>query len=142
MYKSILLSVDVADDSHSKKALKTALQLAATFKARLHIVNVVPDFGVGMVSSFFDDDFAKKAIETAEQQLKDYATKNIAGDVQYETKICYGTIYVQIIEAANDSGCDLIVMGSHRPELEDYLIGPNASRVMRHAKQSVFIVRD
>ncbi len=142
MYKSILLSVDVADKSHSNKALKTALQLAITFKATLHLVNVVPDFGVGMVSSFFDDDFAKKAIASAEQQLKDFAAKNIAGDVKYVTKVCYGTIYDQIIEAANDGGCDLIIMGSHRPELEDYLIGPNASRVMRHAKQSVFIVRD
>lgn len=142
MYNSILLSVDLADKSHSRKALETALQLAITFKAKLYIVTVVPDFGVGMVSSFFGDDFAKKAIDAAENQLNDFAAEEITGEVQYETKVCYGTIYDQIIAAANDSECDLIVMGSHRPELEDYLIGPNASRVMRHAKQSVFIVRD
>lgn len=142
MYKSILLSVDVADESHSQKALKTALQLAITFKATLHIVTVVPDFGVGMVSSFFGEGFAKKAVEATEKQLKDFAAKHIGDDVPCETRVCYGTIYDQIIEAANDGGCDLIVMGSHRPELEDYLIGPNAARVMRHAKQSVFIVRD
>ena len=36
---------------------------------------------------------------------------------------------------------DLIVMASHRPELKDYLIGPNAARVVRHADCSVQVVR-
>jgi nucleotide-binding universal stress UspA family protein len=105
-------------------------------------MTVVPDFGVSMVSSFFNEDFAAKAVETTEKQLKEFATKYISQKISYETKVCYGTIYDQIIKATKEGGCDLIVMGSHRPELEDYLIGPNAARVMRHAKQSVFIVRD
>lgn len=142
MYKSILLSVDIADDSHSDKALKTAIQLATTYEATLYVVTVVPDFGVGTVSSFFDEDFAKKAIEAAEKQLKYFTDKYIADEVQFKTKVCFGKIYDQIIEFAKDNSCDLIVMGAHRPELQDYLIGPNAARVMRHAKQSVFIVRD
>lgn len=142
MYTSILLPVDIADESQSKKALETAVQMATVFKAKLLVVAVVPDYGVGMVSSFFNKDFAAKSIEAAEEHLKAFVGKHIGTKVQCETKVCYGTIYDQIIEAATDYGCDLIVMGSHRPELEDYLIGPNASRVMRHAKQSVFIVRD
>lgn len=142
MYKSILLPIDVADDSHSKKALETALRLATDYKATLHIVTVVPDFGVGMVSSYFEKDFPTKAIESTEKLLNDFAKKHIGDKVRYETKVCYGTIYDQIIETAKEAGCDLIVMGSHRPALEDYLIGPNAARVMRHSKQSVFIVRD
>jgi nucleotide-binding universal stress UspA family protein len=33
-------------------------------------------------------------------------------------------------------------MGSHRPNMSDYLIGPNAARVVRHAPVSVLVVRD
>jgi nucleotide-binding universal stress UspA family protein len=33
-------------------------------------------------------------------------------------------------------------MASHRPELSDYLLGPNAARIVRHAKQSVLVVRE
>jgi nucleotide-binding universal stress UspA family protein len=33
-------------------------------------------------------------------------------------------------------------MGSHRPELSDYLLGPNAGKVVRHAKCSVMVVRE
>jgi nucleotide-binding universal stress UspA family protein len=37
---------------------------------------------------------------------------------------------------------DLIVLAAHRPELKDYLLGPNASRVVRHAKCSVYVIRE
>ena len=46
------------------------------------------------------------------------------------------------MKAADKLKCDLIVMASHRPELKDYLLGPNAARVVRHARQSVFVVRE
>jgi len=36
----------------------------------------------------------------------------------------------------------LIEMSAHRPEFKDYVIGPNAARVLRHATQSVFVARD
>ena len=53
-----------------------------------------------------------------------------------------GTIYDEILAVADEIGADLIVMASHRPALRDYLLGPNAARVVRHAKQSVLVVRD
>ncbi|MFQ5760821.1 MAG: universal stress protein, partial [Acidiferrobacterales bacterium] len=42
---------------------------------------------------------------------------------------------------AEKAGCDLIVMASQRPELKDYLLGPNAARVVRHANCSVLVAR-
>jgi nucleotide-binding universal stress UspA family protein len=53
----------------------------------------------------------------------------------------HGTIYREILVRAERTKCDLIVMASHRPELQDYLLGPNAARVVRHAKCSVMVVR-
>ncbi len=35
----------------------------------------------------------------------------------------------------------MIVMASHRPEMSDYLLGPNAARVVRHARRSVSVIR-
>jgi nucleotide-binding universal stress UspA family protein len=46
----------------------------------------------------------------------------------------------KILDASNRFGADLILMASHRPELKDYLLGPNASRVVRHAQCSVLVV--
>ena len=53
-----------------------------------------------------------------------------------------GTIYSEILKVAEDCSADLIIMASHRPELKDYMLGPNASRVVRHANCSVLVVRD
>jgi nucleotide-binding universal stress UspA family protein len=53
-----------------------------------------------------------------------------------------GTVYEEILRTAKEIGCDVIVMASHRPELKDYLLGPNAARVVRHANCSVLVVRD
>jgi nucleotide-binding universal stress UspA family protein len=33
------------------------------------------------------------------------------------------------------------VVGAHRQDLKDYLLGPNAARVVRHADCSVYVVR-
>ena len=56
--------------------------------------------------------------------------------------VAHGSIYHEIMRLADELGCDAIVLVAHRPELRDYLLGPNASRVVRHANQSVLVVRD
>ena len=56
--------------------------------------------------------------------------------------VASGTVYEEILRVAAETKCDVIVMASHRPGLQDYLIGPNASRVVRHAHCSVLVVRD
>jgi glycine betaine/choline ABC-type transport system substrate-binding protein len=45
-------------------------------------------------------------------------------------------------EAQEELPADLIVMASHRPSLKDYLLGPNAAHVARHARCTVYIVRE
>ena len=46
-----------------------------------------------------------------------------------------------ILDTAKRIGANLIVVQSHRPELTDYLLGPNAAHVVRHADCSVMVVR-
>ncbi len=52
-----------------------------------------------------------------------------------------GTVYREILAAADECGCDSVVMTAHRPEMKDYLLGPNAARVVRHATIPVLVVR-
>ena len=62
------------------------------------------------------------------------------GDAAYE-RGCTEFYDAAILDLAEKIGADLIVMASHRPELKDYLLGPNAARVVRHAECSVMVVR-
>ena len=54
----------------------------------------------------------------------------------------YGSVYRTIIKMSKKLEADLLVMASHRPDMADYLLGPNAARVVRHATCSVLVVRD
>ena len=49
--------------------------------------------------------------------------------VSVRADVKFGSIAGEILAAAKDYGSDLIVMESHRPEMKDYLIGPNAAHV-------------
>jgi nucleotide-binding universal stress UspA family protein len=52
-----------------------------------------------------------------------------------------GSVYDDVLQEAEKSAADLIVVGSHRPSMATYLIGSNAVRIVRHAKCSVLVVR-
>ena len=76
-----------------------------------------------------------------QQALDDFVKANLPDDLNVQQHLGQGGIYKEILHCAEETGADLIVMASHRPGYEDYLIGPNASRVVRHAKCSVVVVR-
>ena len=141
MYKNILLTVDLNEESSSKKALPVAVACCGAFGARLHLLTVVPDFGMSIVGQHFPDDFAKKAVAEANRQLAAFAKEHVPESVESRHIVAHGTIYNEILAAAERIGVDLIVMAAHRPGLQDYLLGPNAARVVRHFNGSVMVVR-
>ena len=141
MYKDILLAVDLGHAETQGNAVSTALEYAKAFGARLHLITVVPDFGMSIVGSFFPSGYEQKALEQARAALHAFTAERIPADLQVQHIVGHGTIYQEILRGAETVGADLIVMASHRPELEDYLLGPNAARVVRHATTSVLVVR-
>lgn len=141
MFKNILLAVDLNDPKSQEKALATALGQAQAAQSTLHVMTVVPDFGMSMVGSFFPENYENEALEAANSQLHAYVSENVPEGVSVRHVVAHGTIYEEILRYAEESDVDLIVMASHRPELKDYLLGPNAARVVRHAKMSVMVIR-
>lgn len=142
MVKTILLPVDLSDERATTKPLAAALDLAARHGAALHVVSVLPDFGLASVGSFFREGYEKEALHAFGLALAEWVAANVPEGVEVHPHVLHGTIYDEILRAADKLGADLIVIGAHRPKLRDYLLGPNAARVVRHARQSVYVVRD
>ncbi len=141
MFKTVLLPVDLGAPASWSKALPAALRIAGPEGAVLHIVTVVPDFGMSVVGSFFEDGFEERALHETGEALTKWVNTHIADGIEVHPHVAHGRVYEEIMKAADTLKVDAIVMGSHTPELSDYLLGPNAARVVRHAKQSVFVVR-
>lgn len=142
MFKDILLTVDLANLDDEMRAVEFAVQYARTFGTTLHILTVVPDFGLSIVGGFFPPDHEKTSVAKANAQLQAFTDKVIPADIRHRHIVDHGVIYRIILHYARETGCDLVVMSSGRKvDLDDYLLGPNAARVVRHAKCSVLVVR-
>jgi nucleotide-binding universal stress UspA family protein len=142
MYREILLPVDLDDQNSWIKALPVAVSCAKAFEANLHVLYVIPDFGMSMVAQFFPSDYEQKMTSQAQENLKAFIKKHVPKDITVQHIVAQGTVYEMILSLAGEVKADLIIVGAHRPELKDYLIGHNASRVVRHANQSVLVVRE
>ena len=109
----------------------------------LTLLYVVPPFEMSIVGSFFPDGFEEKAIEKAKERLSALAgAADFSGLPQPTLSVAHGVVYEEVLTAAEKLGVELIIVGAHRPQLRDYLLGPNAARVARHATCSVLVLRD
>ena len=141
MFKTLLLAVDINDPEGAKRSMQASVRMASQEEATFHIVNVVPDQGMAIVSASMAANYNDEVIEGSEKELKAWADANIPQELNAELHVVRGTVYDQIIKAAERLEADCIIVGAHSPTLKDYLIGPNAARVARHASQSVFVIR-
>lgn len=144
MYDRLLVPVDLGDPTSLEKALPVAAALAKGNGSQIHVLAVVPTSGMAIVGSYLPDDYAQKAVDGARAELARVLEEmqSLCAPASLRGHVVKGSVYQEIIAVADMLACDAIIMTAHRPELKDYLLGPNAARVVRHAKQSVMVIRD
>jgi len=140
MFKSILVPIDLSDTDLTKPALGTAASLAATYDARVRLLNVLQMTPV-MLAEYVPADFDTQQRDASQQALDIIAKESGIDPARISTAIRQGGIYHEILEEAADIGADLIVMTSHRPAMRTYFLGSNAGHVVRYATCSVLVVR-
>lgn len=143
MTKSVLCAVDISNGQDDVKTIQTAARMAALDGAQLDVIAVVPDYGMSSVGSFFSKDHHDKMVEEAKKQLNELVT--VALDDTQNAKVRHivstGRVYEQVLKLAKKSDPELIVVGASKADFADYLLGPNAARIVRHATCSVYVVR-
>lgn len=134
MYKKILVPMAL-NHSVSEQALALAQRLKAedgTIVA-VHVLEPIP--------SFVRNEITEEQVhgrEDAAQEKLDERVKKTGG---VETVILSGKSGPKIMDYAEKTGADLIIIASHKPGIKDYFLGSTAARVVRHALCSVMIVR-
>jgi nucleotide-binding universal stress UspA family protein len=142
MYKNILVAIDFNDETSCRKPLLSAVELARTFGARLHVLTVVRE--VEAILQAKSAPLAYELIATdLENQLGALIRRVNASDINPNILVAHGvSIYAEILRVAEEVEADLVVVGSHRPAMKDYLLGTNSARVVRHAHCSVLVARE
>jgi nucleotide-binding universal stress UspA family protein len=140
MFRSILVPIDLAEPDISATALAHAVAMAKQSDGKVTLVNVVPLMPTGafdFIPVDLQDDMATKAKVALEERAK--AVDLPAGRVSAEVRV--GGVYHEVLDVAEKRGADLIVIGSHRPAMSTYLLGSNATAIVRHATCSVLVIR-
>ncbi|WP_227356848.1 universal stress protein [Haladaptatus salinisoli] len=138
MYDRILLPTDGSETT--EKAVRQALDIAATYDATLHVVSVVdqtvvpPDVRADILYDELEDE--------ADDAVDDIKTKASEAGIDVETAVLRGTPHRAILDYADDHDIDLVVMGTHgRRGLDRYLLGSVTEKVVRISDVPVLTVR-
>ena len=141
MYKKILVAIDIEDARQPVSALDAAAELAKLFKASIHLFHVIPNVPSYVVAEL-PAEMLEKTREASSEMMKAYAHGDRFKSIKTTYSVGEGEIYRGILNTADETGADLIVICAHRKGFADFLIGSNASRIVSHAKCSVFVVRE
>ncbi|WP_104020245.1 universal stress protein [Roseovarius nitratireducens] len=139
----VLCAVDVSNPHRDDHVLRMAARLAALDDAQLDVITVVPDYGMSVVGTYFDKGHHPRIEEDALQRLHDLVAEVLGPEANEKVRhvVVTGNAYEEILRVARADGAALIVIGAHKPDFRDFLLGPNAARVVRHADCSVMVVR-
>jgi len=135
MYNTILIPVDFAHEEQSLQSLEKAQELVGDGGIiLLHVIEEIPSF----ILTQLPDNIDLEKSSDAQKGLEELSQK--AG-VKARVEVRKGGSYNAILESANENNVDLIIINSHRPGVQDYLLGSTAAKVVRHATCPVLVER-
>jgi nucleotide-binding universal stress UspA family protein len=140
MFRRILVAVDLADPAPSPKGLDQAVELAIQSGGDLRLVNVQPLLPATFME-YVPADFDEEQEKRAQTALDEIVAKLPLPKERVSAVVLSGGVYHELLRDAAGWRADLIVVGSHRPVMADYLLGSNARTIVRHAQCSVLVVR-
>jgi len=140
MYKSILVPIDLAEADLAQPAIDAAIAFATASGGSLRLIYVRSMVPVTYME-FVPADFDSEQQSDAEARLAAIAAGVALPPEQVSAKVLVGSVHGEVLAEAEAHGADLIVIGSHEPGMLAYVIGSNASSIVRRAKCSVLVVR-
>ena len=136
MFKTILIPIDIAHASESKSVIDIAVANGNedTQVILLNVVEEIPRWAAIELPANIQD----KSLQVSQDELNAVAQ---AASIKTEVDVRVGHPYHTILEVAEEKQADLIIIASHQPGLQDYLLGSTAAKVVRHANCSVMVLR-
>jgi universal stress protein F len=142
MYKSILIPIDLYDKSSIKPMMIKGLNFAQAFGSIISFIYVIPDFGIKTVEDYLPKHWIKDQKNKYSSQITDLVKQYVPEEINVNISISRGSVYDKVIQYSNEIDADLIIVSAIRPQFRDYMLGPNASKIVRHASISVLVVRE
>jgi len=135
MYNTILVPTDLSDEELTIRSLKKAEKLLGDGRiVLLHVLDDIPAYVLIELPAHIVDGQVPETRKELEEIVKKSGVK---ADIEVRKGPAHNNINVE----AKIIGADLILINSHRPGFQDYLLGSTAAKVVRHAPCSVLVDR-
>lgn len=141
-YRRLLCPVDFSDVSIH--AFQIAIDLAKLFKADLHVIHVFQMPASAIPEGAYDipDDMEDKIKDHLTKKLDEFIKDHSTTGINITTGLYAGFPHAEIINSADETNADMIVMGTHgRTGFSHVLLGSVAERVIRTSDIPVLTVR-
>ncbi len=141
MYKKILVAIDVSREKNAAKLCKAANELAQVSGGEIHLVSVVPDYGMPLVASYFPADAQKGLKKEMNDALHKFADDYVSGNVIVTLR--QGKRSKKILDEISRWEPDLVIVGCRQKASRDNrrVLGSFSSSVADRADSAVLIVR-
>jgi len=140
MFKKILVPIDMQHKGVAARLLKQADEMVNLFGAQVHVITVMPGYGMPIVASYFPADAQKKARNEMEANLKEFVQSKMKN--RATTGLSVGKRSEEILKVARRRNPDLMVVGCHKKRTSgDMVLGSCSSKLATHSPCSVMILK-
>lgn len=80
-------------------------------------------------------------VKKSQKACKKKIAKRIGEEKDVKAAVISGHAGRAITDYAEEVGADCIIVGSHKPGLQDFFLGSTAARIIRYARCSVHVLR-
>ena len=137
--KRVMVPVDFSENSHSVLAYVSGLSRA--FGAQITLLYVVPTTVVPLEAYELAPDY-ETLTQWGEENLANLKKEEFGDADHVTTSVRTGEPYVEIVEAAKETECDLIVMSTHgHSGFRHLMLGSTTERVVRSSSIPVLTRR-
>ena len=135
MYKNIVVPVAFDEGRDATGAIEVAglLRSEGGTITLLHVIETPPNYAV----SYLPPEYLKERRGAIESELSFMASKYPGAT----SAVVNGHSGRTITDWSENHGADCIVIASHRPGMQDLLLGSTAQFVVRHAACAVHVLR-
>ena len=143
IFEKIMVATDGSETA--KKAVDTAVGIAKECEKKLYAVHVISMeflYETLPTDEELEEAFQEKLMTEGKQATAYVENVGKAANVEVESVILQGIPAEEIIGFAEKNDIDLIVIGTHGlTGIKRFLLGSVAEKVVRHATNSVLVVR-
>lgn len=136
MYQTILLALDLSPAD--RPIIDHVKQLAGIMHSRVVLLHVA----TGPAARFHEEDAGGEEVKEGRAYLKQIRAEFEAAGIACDVQLAFGEPAKEIVRWVDESGCDLVAMGTHGHKLlADLFLGATASRVQHNISVPVLLLR-